>query len=570
MANTTTMPKAPKLQLKQPLTIFPRQILGKVLKLPPVQNGVNVTADVMIAAPDGVKLATDIYRANTPDTAPTILIRTPYGKNGILGFFNTFTAQRLAERGYNVAVQDVRGRFKSEGTFIPYQNEASDGRALLDWVNEQSWSNGKFAMWGASYLGYCQYAIASTNPEGLVALAPTMTNSEIGGVPEHALELDLILRWLLMLDAMGNPKLSVSEKAGRIASEGVQSKLVTQAANHLPLSEADNALLGYDAPFFQEWNDHPDPNDPYWTNIGLKEEMADAPPGYFVGGWYDFFIDGILEDYERQVSAGMTPYLTVGPWRHIDSRYQSEQMREMISWYDMHLLGAEPFREKPVRLYIMGSKEWRDFEAFPPISKPLAYYLLDGGWLSQTASTSDTSTSAYTYDPANPTPNIGGALISSTGGRRNQRPLEKRDDVLLFTTPVLPNDIEIIGTIKAELFVESTAPYTDFVVRLCDVYPDGRSYNVCENLYRVTPERGEKITDSIRKISFELSATAFCFKRGHKMRIHVTSGAHPRWGRNLGYSEFSVHQEEEGMISAAITLHHSKTYPSSIILPITI
>jgi putative CocE/NonD family hydrolase len=241
-------------------------------------------------------------------------------------------------------------------------------------------------------------------------------------------------------------------------------------------------------------------------------------------------------------------------------------LRESITWFDAYLKGdRRGLRQNPVRIYMMGADEWRDLDSWPPETIPLRYDLAAASRLVEAPLEGDQPPDHYRFDPADPTPHAGGYMLGGSAGRQDNRSLEARPDVLTFTSPVLDRDLEVLGNIEAVLYVQSSNEYTDFVVRLCEVYPDGRSLNVTEGIRRISPGVGERQPDGSLRIELELWPTASRFLKGHALRLQVASGAHPRWNRNLGTGESTVSATE--MRPADQSLFHDRDHPSHLILP---
>ena len=548
-----------------------RQALARVFKLPPVTHRVKVSKNVRIPVAPGVTLATDIYRPKSPIPLPAILIRTPYGRGGVLGALMIFVSQRFAERGYNVLMQDVRGRFDSGTNFTPYIHEGNDGAATIDWAIEQEWCDGNIGMWGPSYLGSVQWSAAAAHDgDNLKALVPIITQSQIGGPPEHSQPIDLIMRWMFLLETLEDPELSLRERIRRATRDDVQTEMIMPSLEHLPQGDMDERLFGKPKHFYREWMAHESPDDPYWDSVKITDNTPLAPPGFFIGGWYDIFLSGLVADYELQKAANKHPHLTIGPWKHIDAASQISTLGDVLAWYDAHLKGNYRLRSKPVKLYVMGANEWRSYNNWPPAGKPTPYFLhgsgSTGGQLLVDGASADDAPDTYLYDPANPTPNIGGALLTGSAGPADNRELEARADVLTFTTPRLDQPLEAIGIIELTLYVRSSREYADFFGRITDVHPDGQSINICDALFSLTPERGEPQPDGTCKVTFNLSPTAYRWQPGHRIRLQVSSGAFPRFARNLGTGESLVTGVD--MVSAEQTIYHDADHPSAIILPI--
>ncbi len=550
---------------------FRRLIYARLLHLEAPRHRVRVYREMRIPMYDGVSLAADYYGPHEPGRFPTILIRSPYGRNeraGIVGRVLAFCAHRFAERGYQVVIQDTRGRFDSWGRFDPLFAEKDDGLATLDWLAQQPWFNGILGTWGPSYLGIAQWAIAPQT-SAIQALAPSITSSQPHQIiyPDGAFDLGLAARWLKifqLLDQTWKRPLPIHLWKLAQAERSVKSALYT-----LPVRHADRELLGYPLDIFQNWVAHPDPDDPYWNTNGRSIHIPvedTTAPAHLVAGWYDFFLRQQLADYKRLADAGRNPYLTIGPWHHFQVTFLVPNLRDDLNWFDAHLKGERGrLRARPVRLYVMGADEWRELESWPPPAEEKRLYLDAWGRLDYTVPADGQPADCYHYDPANPTPAVGGAQFHPLAGPRDNRALEARPDVLTYTTAPLAAPLEVIGPVRLELYVRSSLDYTDFFGRLCDVHPDGRSINICDGLVRVTPGRGERQPDGSLKLEVDLWATAYRFRAGHAIRLQVSSGAHPRWSRNLGTAD-SLNSDQ--MRGADQIVYHDADHPSAVVLPV--
>jgi putative CocE/NonD family hydrolase len=518
---------------------------------------------------DGVTLATSVFHLITP--APAILIRTPYGRsaaNSVAGWTMEQTAMLFAERGYSVIVQDVRGRFASGGTFNPYFHEKDDALDTIAWMRAQSWFNGVLGMWGPSYLGIAQWAVAAHAPE-IKAIVPIVTGSNLHTIlyPDGVFDLGLVMRWMGIFEALDNGR-----KHPFLAAPTLLRRMEQTAApafTRLPLAHADNHAFGTPIEYYQMWLEHPDVGDSMWQEIIAGIDIQNVcVPAHLIGGWYDFFLRALLSDYSTLQAAGRNPYLTIGPWHHFNGMLSADSLRESLEWLDAHLKNQrERLREKPVRLYVMGANEWRDLETWPPPSEERRYYLGSGRSLQPQPASEAHAVSTYLYDPLHPTPIVGGTQFNPLAGPKDNRQLESREDVLTFTMPVLENDVEVIGPVRLELYVKSSLEHTDFFGRLCDVHPDGRSINICDGLFHIQPGKGECLPDGSRRIEVDMWATAHRFRRGHRIRLQVSSGAHPRWARNLGTGEpFAT---ATNALCADQTIYHDREHPSALVLPIT-
>jgi putative CocE/NonD family hydrolase len=526
--------------------------------------------------PDGVRLLTDHFFPKAAGDFPAILIRTPYGRGKEVALWGGYAlgelpAQRFAERGYHVVVQGARGCFDSEGEFVPHVNEAKDGGATVEWISHQPWFNGELATWGPSYLGYTAWATAAAAPSSLNAMLAMLTSSENFGVshPDGAFGLETRLRWsqgVYSLNKMHHRPLK--EQLARRFSRGAERDL--QAAfNHLPLLEADIVAAGEPIPFYRDILTHTQADDAFWEARDHSGAVAQvAAPVHLIGGWYDYYLRSLLRDYASLKAAGRQPYLTIGPWHHAHPGGLMTGLREGLRWFDAHLKGdGGRLRREPVRIYVMGADEWRELDDFPPPARPTRYHLHVQGGLTRDPPEGTSPPDGYRYDPAHPTPALGGELLAFKGaGPQDNRPLEARSDVLCYTTPPLVQDVEVIGPARLELFVRSSLPHTDFFGRLCDVHPDGRSINICDGLFRVEPGRGEAGPDGTLRIEIDMSATAHRFPEGHRLRLIVSSGAHPRWSRNLGTGEAPA--TDVTVAVAEQSVYHDAAHPSALVLPI--
>lgn len=548
-----------------------RQLLARWFRLPPPQYKVVVERDLPVPMSDGTILRADHYAPAATGSFPTILVRTPYGRPsemGVLGALQPASYALFAERGYHVVVQSVRGRFLSQGEFTPFINEAADGQATLEWITRQPWYNGMIGLWGASYLGYVQWAVA-TAPQ-VNALVPIITSSRFSQLfyQNGAFTLDASLRWSYMVHAMvgqdGRMDLDALLKLipSRLAAA------ITPGLNHVPLNEADRVAVGHPVVFFQNWLANPDLNSPYWRTVDHPGATSTATaPIHLIAGWYDIFLRDQLADYARLVAAGRTPYLTVGPQYHLDFSIVVDGLREGLAWFDAHLKGDQSrLRQRPVRVYVMGAHEWHEMDYWPPPATITRYFLHAQQQLATDPPAATSPVDCYRYIPSDPTPVLGGPLLNVQGGPRDQRSLEARPDVLTYTSEPLAADLDVIGPVRLELYVRSSLPHTDFIGRLCDVHPDGQSINICDGLFRIEPGRGEPQPDGSLRIEIDMWATAQRFLKGHRIRLQVTSGAHPRWARNFGTGEPLSSATQ--MLPADQTIYHDAAHPSALVLPI--
>jgi putative CocE/NonD family hydrolase len=553
-----------------------RRLLARLLGLPPPRYAIGVTRSIPVAMPDGVRLMTDHYYPRAAGRFPTVLVRSYYGRGSefppplrqVAGSLGAL----FAERGYHLVFQTTRGRFDSEGDPLPFFDAAADGRATMEWIAAQPWFNGALGTWGPSYLGYVQWAVAADAPPYLKALVPSITGSHLGGlmVRDGALALDTGLRWVTLIHLMDPGQRQSVRRLLREISPPALDRRLAPAFAHLPLAEADAVALGRPVAFYREWLDRTDLTDPHWAPINHHATLARVQvPVYLVSGWYDILLRELLDDYAALRAAGQTPYLTIGPWAHTDAGVMLAALRGGLAWFDAHLNGdATRLPEGPVRLYVMGAGEWRTLADWPPPSTERRFFLADAGRLGPEPAPAGSAPDHYRYNPADPTPSLGGPLLMHPSGPLDNRPLEARPDVLTYTTAPLAADLEVIGTPRLELYVRSSLPYTDFFGRLCDVQPDGRSINICDGLLRVAPGTGAGQPDGSLRLAWDLWPTAHRFRRGHRLRLQVSSGAHPRWSRNPGTGE--PLSTATRLLAADQTIYHDPDHPSALVLPLNV
>jgi putative CocE/NonD family hydrolase len=540
------------------------RLVNQWMHLPPAQTQyIVVTRDIPIPMPDGVILLADHYASRNAIRQPTILFRSPYGRRG---FFGAFSANTYAERGFQVLVQSCRGTAGSGGEFRYVRNERDDGLATIEWIKRQDWFSGELVMVGASYLGFVQWAIAADAGPELKAIVPQITTSDCSHFRYQggSFSLENSLGWSTMMATNASSGLGMNMLLGMWG----RSRRLEKAYKHLPLSEADSIIIGQPTPLFQNVLLH-GPDDDYWKPVDFSARVGEVTiPIYLMGGWYDLFLDWQLKDYLALRAAGRHPFLLVGPWVHGDISSGSIMTRETLNWLRAHLNGdPSNLREAPVRLFVMGVNRWRNFPDWPPPAQTERWYLQPGAMLAPTLPpTSDPD--RYRYDPADPTPAVGGNSLGSRKhmGAKDNRQLEARADVLVYTSAVLEHDMEVIGPVTAELYVRSSLQHTDFFARLCVVEPSGKSINLCDGIVRLTPGCGVPQPDGSLCIQIDIWPTAYHFRQGQRIRMQVSSGAHPRFIRNLGTGEPLATATKLQVAEQAI--YHDPEHPSAILLPV--
>ncbi|GBF33224.1 X-Pro dipeptidyl-peptidase [Desulfocucumis palustris] len=537
--------------------------IARMYKLLPAET-YNIAVDKALEIPmhDDVILRADRYYPRHKENLPTLLVRTPYGRSRL----GTIWGYIFAERGFQVLIQSCRGTDDSEGEISPFRGEGEDGMATLEWIKNQNWFDGRLGMAGPSYMGFTQWVIARDAGTMLKAFCTQVTTSEFFTAihPGGSFALEIFLQWVQITN-------SFSSSIFHYLRSAVNMKRVMKAAiSHLPLRAADEIVVGKPMKYWRDWLQHTN-YDEWWSADDYSDTVASVTaPNHLISGWYDFLLQQLLRDYDSLEKAGRRPYLTIGPWAHSSNGLAETGLRESLIWLNAHILGkTEALRTSPVRIYVMGANEWRDLSAWPPSNTQNQHWYLQPESALNMVMPPDSHASQFRYDPNNPTPNVGGAtnatLARGTGAMDNRK-LEARPDVLIFTSTPLEQDTEVIGPVSAELYVNSSLAYTDFFVRLCDVLPSGESMNICDGLLRLTPGNPEPVPDGILKINIMLSPTAYRFRRGHCIRVQVSSGAHPRFARNTGSGEPLA--TAATMRVADQKVYHDPAHPSSILLPI--
>ncbi len=528
-------------------------------RIPPSHTrAVAIRRDIEVVMPDGVPLRTDRYWGRGDGVQPIIVMRSPYGRTGIWAL----GARVFAERGYQVVLQSCRGTGGSGGDFNAYRHEVEDGLATLAWVEQQPWFCGKVATFGPSYLGIAQWAIATDPPSWLRAMAAPISSARVRAFtyPGGTFSLDSTLSWLLLLAGQ--------RREGR---RGLRDQLaarrgLARAFAALPLRDADVAVTGARVPFYQDWLGRID-DDAFWAPVEFDRHLESLTvPVAMVTGWYDMFLPAQLADHQALQATGRDVRLTIGPWKHTDPGLAGESLRDALDWFGRHLLDREvgPRRSR-VRLFVGGVRRWLEVDEWPPSARSVRWHLQPGGRL-HTRTPEMSAPDRYRYDPADPTPSVGGSLLARSGGPRDNRALESRSDVLVYTSTALVRDLEVIGPITADLRARSSLEHTDFFVRLCDVEPSGTSRNICDGLVRMTPAAWRRGGDGVATVEVQLWPAAHVFRRDHRIRVQVSSGAHPRFARNLGGGEPLA--TAVTMIVADQQIWHDPEHPSAIVLPI--
>lgn len=504
--------------------------------------GVRFIPSVEIPLRDGTITRADLYVPDGGDRYPTLLSRTPYSR--IEGIANTL---RLARRGYAVVMQDCRGRFGSEGEFHPFLNEGSDGVDSVEWCARQDWCNGEVGMIGASYFGATQLLCAVERPAALAAIAPIMTPSNYGEgwcYEGGVLQQHFVQNWALMLGAE-----TVRRQSGKGAA-AIRSYAVDDAAVLRPVEQAFGPEQDSAVPYYTEWLARRDDRE-WWDSFAIDTRSENVSvPALHVGGWQDLFLEGTLANYTNlrtraaNDEARDAQYLLVGPWVHgtfdvgYDRRRKGLELDMdgyQLAFFD-HVLGRKDAQPPRVRVFVMGRDTWVDLEEWPPPAAPLDLYLAGSsansvrgdGFLAPHAGPEARYT--FLHDPQRPVPTAGGRSFPGPPGFQgvaSQSEVDVRDDVLVFTSEPVPEEVTAIGLIVAHLDVASTATSFDVCVKIVDVDPTGTTVNVVDSVKRVSRAAGERGV-----VDVAVGSTAHAFLPGHRVRMQVSASNFPRLERN--------------------------------------
>lgn len=568
--------------------------------------------NVEIPLRDGTVTRANVYRPEVDTPVPAILVRTPYSKD--LLFAQTFSLDpvRATESGFAVVFQDTRGRYESDGDFYPYRYEAEDSYDSVEWVAEQAWCDGSIGMSGLSYLGAVQWLAAIERPPHLKTIVPITIGSQhymnMMAYKGGAFKLGYLLFWITAFVAPDVAMRRVREgqtDQGEIMRIFESIDKVDEISRHLPLSTLPLLRENPVADFYFDW---------------MKRETDDAQPAaieehysqievpaYNVSGWYDYFLDGTLKNFTRMQAEGATvearegQRLLIGPWDHILGSVSSEYdfgvfastlgadfVGLQLAHFAHHLKGEQNGVEEapPVRIFVMGENVWRDEQEWPLARTEYVRWFLhsdsdaksEGGNLSSDEPREEAA-DTFLYDPRDPAPTTGGAvglpgLVQGVNvGPRDQRPVEARPDVLVYTSAVLEEPLEVTGPLTATLYAASSAKDTDFIVRLCDVYPDGASRILAEGVIRARYRDGYDQPspiqpDEVYAYELDLVATSNVFQPGHRIRVDVTSSSFPYLDCNTNTANPLGEDGPEDLRPAVQTVFHDAARASHVVLPV--
>src|SRR5262245_56048135 len=534
-------------------------------------DSVKIDCNVDIPLRDGVKLRADIYRPDDATSHPVLLARLPYNKDLSPISLSLLSPIRATRRGYVVVIQDTRGRFKSAGRFSLFRGEAEDGYDTVAWCAAQPWSNGQVGMYGASYFGATQWLTATATPPALKAIVPTITSSDYyegwtyqGG----AFQQGFIQFWTVGMATETLTRLSEAPADARRKLYGAIFDM-QQTYRGLPLADFPPVTVPGLMDHYHEWLTHPSLDD-YWERVRIESKYQHIDvAALHIGGWYDIFLEGTLRNFigmrthGKSARARQKQRLIVGPWLHgLFDRVVGEVdfgpgvLPDAVDlgglhlqWFD-HCLQDQPDDGAPVRIFVMGANVWRNENEWPLARTVYSrYYLMSGGNANSlrgngqlvpqppTREASDT----FLYDPDRPVPRWGGCTLmpgAQSAGPRDQRPVEERDDVLVYTSAPLAEPTEVTGPVEAILYAATDGRDTDFTAKLVAVAPDGRAFNLCDGIlrarYRNSLAKAELLEPGrVYEYHIQLGSTSYVFAPGSRIRLEMSSSNFPRFDRNL-------------------------------------
>jgi putative CocE/NonD family hydrolase len=529
---------------------------------------------------DGVVLRADVYRPAGDRACPVLLARTCYGKTGWAAWLDPV---RTAGEGYAVVVQDIRGNFASDGAFFPFSSDIEDGYDTVEWCAEQEWSDRQIGMFGSSAVAYTQLLAALAKPPHLVAIAPMQTWSSFGRgcVYDPSGAFSLYTQEWVLLQALIDPRNRVDSPARHQAvAEAMHD--IEPVHRHRPLSEHP-VLPREIAEYYYEWLEHPD-HDEYWQRVDVLGRWGEIEvPALHVAGWFDRFCLPTFDNYVEMRAAGRAPQkIVAGPWPHgipvqtacDDAFYGPRAWLDaralLLRWHDHWLKGEDTgvLDEAPVRVFVQGPDEWRDLDDWPA-GGDRRFHLRAGGALTAEAP-GDEEPDSYVHDPCDPVPSTPGR-VARPRGPLDQRSIEERSDVLVYTSEPLETDLEVIGPLSARLWAATSAVDTDWTVKLVDLLPDGYARRVsdgyCRARYRES-QSAPSLLEPGRVYEYEvrLLPTAYVFRVGHRVRVEVASSSFPGCDPNLGTG--GPFTEAAAGVRAEQTIFHDARRPSHILLPV--
>ena len=536
-------------------SLFDR-VVGWVLGYPPERCSFTKLA-MRIPVSDGlsrIELAADLFQPQFSDSAKplgTVLVQSPYGR----GLFIGIQPRVFAARGYQVLLVSCRGTYGSGGAMDAFRTDVDDGRDVVKWMCDQSWYTGAFATIGGSYLGYVQWALMYDLPKDMVAAAPVVSPQDfarsIWGT--GAMNLDIV-RWADNVARQEEPKSWWDLFKSKPKFEPVLKTV--------PMAKNVRTFLGDKAPWLDNVLEKSDISDPYYAPMQLDRALSRVSiPVLIVTGWYDTFFDQSMEQYLRLEARGCNVALTVGPWTHMKTAVNSRANRQPFDWIDQHLGGhSEGKRASAVEYFVTGAQKWINAPTYPPNTTPYTFYLQEYRKLEHKPTSTTTRSASFVFDPQNPTPAFGGNGLLS-GGSCNDSALAKRDDVLIFDTAPLEEDIEFCGQPIISIDHSTNIPFADVFVRVSEVNEKGKSRNITEIFQRLDPSRSDNT-----EVLLALKHRAHRFLRGKRIRVIIAGGNFPVYPPNHGVE--NRHNMATELRSVEHTVRFDGARPSKIIFPV--
>ncbi|WP_257350845.1 CocE/NonD family hydrolase [Pseudalkalibacillus decolorationis] len=564
---------------------------------------------------DGTVLYADIYRPNIDGKFPVLITRLPYGKDLPFYSHRYIDTNRLVSNGYVVIIQDVRGRYESEGDFQPFVNEAKDGYDTVEWAASLPYSSGKVGMFGLSYYGFTQLLAATERPPHLNAIFPAQALNDPrrgSSYQNGAYGLGLSETWYLesivpdlLKRAYKDDSVSYKQAMKRLAENINQ---IEEWYRFFPIKKWPPIKELGIAEFFFELLNY-DLEDNFWERASIVHKYSEIDvPAYHVGGWYDSLLLSTIENYTEMCKKASSEKarkhqkIIIGPWAHGDfgsvigdrkfGAHASEDwidLREDLTnlhlrWFNHWLKGEETHitDEAPVKIFVMGVNQWRNEQEWPLARTSYTpYYLHSAGGANtrfgdgrlSTENPTEDHVDQFVYDPEHPVPSNGGGTLHdgvNTTGPRDQKVLEEREDVLVYTSEPIKEPIEVTGLVKVKLWASTDAKDTDFTAKLVDVMPNGTAYNLTDGIVRARYRNGyhpeTDLCGEVIEYEIDLWATSNVFLPGHCIRVEVSSSNFPRFDANPNTG--LTMKDSTDVQKANQLIYHSKKYPSHILLPI--
>ncbi|KAJ5484915.1 hypothetical protein N7539_004903 [Penicillium diatomitis] len=494
---------------------------------------------VRIPMRDGVHLAADFYAPEIPagkNPAGLILIQCCYGRGSGISFIN---ARIYAARGYQALFVSTRGTYGSEGVFDSGRSEHLDSQDIVIWMRQQPWYRGSFATLGASYLGYCQWALFNDPPEDCVAavipVAPHDQALHAWGTGSFRLDR---ASWSDEMSRRQDEKGSFLERLANMPGFSfLRSPELDNALARLPLEKSLRTYFGNRAPWLFEYLKHSDINDEYWTPCRHHAALDRVKmPILLISGWYDSFTEQTLHQFKHLKQRNVNVNLIVGPWTHVQASGLFS-VPDILDFLAENVAKTGSYKHPAAKIYVTGAEEWRAMSDWPPKSQPKTFYLQDRKSLGLVSPAENATPASFIFNPLEPTPSLGGNQMAA-GGRVDDSELADRSDVSVFTSEPLKEDLEILGAPTVHLMHTSDPPIADLFLRLCEVDTRGVSHNVTEMYQALQPSR-----ETGKSLLLTFRDCAHRFKKGTRVRLLVAGGSFPLYARSLGTSNDRVRGE---------------------------